>query len=254
MRKSLKKGETRLEIYSCSDVGLVRETNQDAFQTGYLEENDVVWAVVCDGMGGANGGNVASTLAVETITQQICEGWHSDMNPNSIKNLLTTATANANLAVYLKSKEDASLRGMGTTVIVALIAHGVLYLVHAGDSRAYLMDDETIAQITTDHTVVQSMVDNGEITEEQALHHPQKHIITRALGVQDRLLVDYNEFEFQGAIRLLICTDGLSNYLDAQTIFQLSKEYEADCLVENMVALAKEMGGRDNITAVLIKQ
>lgn len=241
-----------LKVFSKTDVGLVRHTNQDACKSGVFPD-DCAWVIVCDGMGGANGGNIASSIAVEKISQQILSSYHEEMSHNSIKNLITSSILNANLAVHDMAAGDDSLNGMGTTVVAAIVSQGIAHIAHAGDSRAYLITKHAINQLTTDHSMVQKMIDNGDITEQQAKKHPQKNIITRALGVDTSIQIDYCENEFSSEDLLLICTDGLTNYVDAEQIYQLSTEMDANTLTEKLVTLAKDCGGGDNITVAIVE-
>nr|WP_319488066.1 Stp1/IreP family PP2C-type Ser/Thr phosphatase [uncultured Caproiciproducens sp.] len=241
-----------LKVFSKSDIGLVRQTNQDACKSGTFSENSA-WAVVCDGMGGVNGGNVASGIAVDKISESIVSSYRDGMADSSIKNLMMAAIYNANLAIHDEARNHAQLSGMGTTVVAVLIADGVAHIAHAGDSRAYLITKNDIRQLTTDHSMVQEMVNNGDITEQQAKIHPQKNIITRALGVEPSIQIDYCENEFCSDSRLLICTDGLTNYIDAGQIYEFSKTMDADSLTDKLVLLAKNCGGGDNITVVIIE-
>lgn len=192
-----------------TDIGLVRKTNQDAYNAGSLSEN-AVWAVVCDGMGGANGGNIASETAIDAITKDVLEGYREGMDSQEIKELLASALEDANEKVYEKAKQDPALEGMGTTAVLTLIQNNVIHLVNVGDSRAYLLTRENVTQITRDHSIVQEMLESGEITEEQARNHPRKNIITRALGVDDTVVVDYFEIPFEEHAKLLLCSDGFS--------------------------------------------
>ncbi len=241
-----------LKVYSKSDVGLVRQSNQDAYKTGVFPDQ-CAWVVVCDGMGGANGGNVASSIAVERISEQIVTSYHEGISDNSIKNLITSAIFNANLAVHDKASENSELNGMGTTVVTAIVTQGIAHIAHAGDSRAYLITADGIRQLTTDHSMVQELVANGDITEQQAKKHPQKNIITRALGVESSIQIDYCENEMNSGDFLLICTDGLTNYVDSEQIYQLSKEMDANALTDKLITLAKEGGGGDNITVAIVE-
>ena len=186
-----------------TDIGLVRKTNQDAYNAGSLSEN-AVWAVVCDGMGGANGGNIASETAIDAITKDVLEGYREGMDSQEIKELLASALEDANERVYEKAKQDPALEGMGTTAVLTLIQNNVIHLVNVGDSRAYLLTRENVTQITRDHSIVQEMLESGEITEEQARNHPRKNIITRALGVDDTVVVDYFEIPFEEHAKLLL--------------------------------------------------
>lgn len=241
-----------LKIHSKSDIGLVRKTNEDSCSGGILPDG-AAWAVVCDGMGGANGGNVASSIAVERISGKILSSYRENGDPDFIRELITSAIFSANEAVHEKAGTDAALSGMGTTVVVAIASSDVAYVAHAGDSRAYMLTAEGIRRLTTDHSVVQEMVDKGDLTEQEAKKHPQKNIITRALGVESSVRVDYSRHEFPQGSLLLICTDGLTNYIDEDQIFRISRECGADRLAERLVALAKDAGGGDNITVTVIE-
>lgn len=240
-----------LRIFGKTDIGLVRHSNQDAFQKGSYSK-DIAWAVVCDGMGGANGGNVASQMAVDQITHQLTSACREHISSQSVKNILVPSVLNANTAIYEYAQKQPELSGMGTTVVLAMIADQTLHIAHVGDSRAYLLSKEGIQQITKDHSMVQEMLDRGEITEKQAKVHPRKNIITRALGVRDQVDVDYYELPFPKEDILLLCTDGLSNYLEPDTIHSMAMELDLEQLIEQLVERSKEMGGRDNITVVAI--
>ncbi|MBW7574007.1 Stp1/IreP family PP2C-type Ser/Thr phosphatase [Caproiciproducens sp. AGMB10547] len=241
-----------MKIFSKSDVGLVRQTNQDACKSGTFSENSA-WAVVCDGMGGVNGGNIASEIAVDKISEGIVSSFQEEMTDGSVKDLMLTAIHSANLAIHDEAANHIQLAGMGTTVVAVIVSGGIAHIAHAGDSRAYLITQNDIRQLTTDHSMVQEMVNNGDITEQQAKIHPQKNIITRALGVESSIQIDYSEYEFYSGSMLLICTDGLTNYIDAKQIFELSKTMDADSLTDKLVTLAKDCGGGDNITVVIIE-
>jgi len=240
-----------LNVYSQSDIGLVRSSNEDACSVGVLDGN-AAWVVVCDGMGGANGGNVASNMAVSQISEQILSSYRKDSSNNSVRNLITTSLTNANTSIYNSAKANEELKGMGTTAVAAVICEGVAHIVHAGDSRAYMITNEGIQQLTTDHSMVQELVKNGDLTEQEAKVHPQKNIITRALGVQPAIELDYCEQDFSDDSLLLVCTDGLTNYIDAEQIYQLSKEYQANCLADQLISYAKDSGGGDNITVAIV--
>ena len=241
-----------LKVFSQSEVGLVRTSNEDACRCGVFSQN-AAWAVVCDGMGGVNGGNVASSIAVQKISESILAGYHEGMNGESVRELIASAISSANKSVHEMAGSDVTLTGMGTTVVAVVLSGSVIHVAHAGDSRAYLILPEGIRRLTTDHSVVQEMVDKGDITEQQAKSHPQKNIITRALGVEASLRIDYSENPAPTGCRLLICTDGLTNYVEEEQIFSLAKEYSGKELTEKLVALAKSAGGGDNITVVVLE-
>ena len=199
-----------MKIVAKTDKGLVRENNQDAYAVGELP-GEVAWAVVCDGMGGAAGGNIASALAVKVISDKITSSYNEKMRDSSIKNLLDSAITAANIEVYDMAYSRPDLKGMGTTVVAVVVRDNVAHIAHAGDSRAYLVNKDGVEQITVDHSLVQNLVDRGEITKEEAEHHPNKNVITRALGVDKRIDVDFSEIDMQENETLVLCTDGLSN-------------------------------------------
>lgn len=241
-----------MKVYSRTDTGLVRSSNQDYCKTGDLPDGSV-WAVVCDGMGGANGGSTASRIAAETIAEQLKELYNTERYHDDIEKLIKESVAIANQRVYDMSMKVYSLSGMGTTVVVGLVRDEVVHIVHAGDSRAYLYENGSLSQITKDHSMVQELVDMGQITLEEARNHPNKNIITRALGTRENLKTDYNSVSFRKESVLLICTDGLSNYLTEDDIAGFIKESRGTELVERLVEQAKFMGGSDNITAAVIE-
>ncbi len=241
-----------MRVFSKSDIGLVRKSNEDACRCGTFSDH-AGWAVVCDGMGGVNGGNVASSVAVQNISQAILSGYREGMDGAQIREMIASAISGANGTVHSLAGADASLAGMGTTVVVVILASGTAHVAHAGDSRAYLISHEAIRQLTTDHSMVQEMVEKGDLTAQEAKTHPQKNIITRALGVEPSIRVDFSEIPVGEGDRLLICTDGLTNYLDEDQIFRFSQELGAQELTEKLVALAKSAGGGDNITVVVLE-
>ncbi len=240
-----------MRVYAKSDIGLVRSTNQDDCQTGIFPDG-AAWAVVCDGMGGANGGSTASSLAVETIVQKLSEGYISDMDGEQLFALMGGAVASANEAVYEAAQNDESLSGMGTTVVCAIVKNGKAHILHAGDSRAYFYDGSTVRQITKDHSIVQELVDLGRIDPEEARVHPNRNLITRALGIAPELLTDYNTVDFGESSVLLICTDGLSNYITPERLLAFIQAGSGEELTDKLIEAAKELGGSDNITVAVI--
>ncbi len=240
-------------IVSLTDKGLVRESNQDSYAAGELS-GGVAWAVVCDGMGGANGGNIASAMAVKSISESINSNYREGMSSNSIRDLLLSAAAAANASIYDTANSVESLKGMGTTLVAAVIASGVAHIVHAGDSRAYLYYSGEMEQITKDHSVVQSMIDDGRLTTDEAKTYPGKNYIVRALGVDKRVDCDYNEFDMPEGSTLLVCTDGLTNLVDDGVILSVLGENNIQECPKILIDLANQNGGRDNITAVLVSR
>ena len=227
-----------MKMYGATDIGLVRATNQDNF---YIDK-DMKWAVVADGMGGHNGGETASSMAVEEIKKSMAQGVG-----------LKESISNANTLVYRASVENPELMGMGTTVVLCEILGGRLNIAHVGDSRAYLYRGGSLKQITKDHSIVQQLIDSGTITEEQARYHPQRNLITRAVGTEKNILVDYDTIELAENDYILICSDGLSSYVEEDEIINILDGTNTSEIAGKLVEAANSNGGKDNVTVVLIK-
>ncbi len=240
-----------MKIFCETDVGKSREINQDAYIARILEGGAAL-AVVCDGMGGANAGNIASAQAAKIIYEYVLRSWQSNMSASQIKNLLCSAVMSANVEVFDAASKNEELKGMGTTVVAVIATKTASHIVHVGDSRAYLVRDNTLTQITTDHSMVQRMIESGQITADEAKSDPRKNIITRALGVDENLNVDYNELDYNEKDMLLICTDGLSNMLSSEEILEIVSSAPCENATAQLVSAANDGGGSDNITAVLI--
>ena len=242
-----------MKISAKTDVGMVRSNNQDSYSAGDLT-SEVTWAVVCDGMGGANGGNVASETAVKVISDKLTSGYHIGMNDNSVKNLIVSAIEAANMTLFSMARNNEELSGMGTTVVLAVRNSDTLYLSNVGDSRIYIVSDSGITQVTTDHSVVQIMLDRGEISPEEAKDHPKKNVITRALGVDPDVRIDYSQEQLNENDIVLLCTDGLTNYVDDETILDICRTEDKYKIADKLVELANENGGGDNITVVTVSE
>jgi len=240
-----------VEVFTKTDIGLVRKENQDSSAYSVIS-SDCVWAVICDGMGGAQGGKTASSAAVEYITEYIEREFKEDMDNEKTADVLTSAVAGANLTVYKMAMDDPDLAGMGTTCDLVLVRGDIAHVVHVGDSRTYSIRDGRILQITEDHSYVQEMVRRGELTAEQAMKHPNKNLITRALGVTHDVHIDYIEAEFHEGDTLLICSDGLSNYISKADMVHTVEEFRGELLIDTLVEIAKRHGGHDNITVTVI--
>ena len=238
-----------MKLSGDTHIGLVRSSNQDALRYGTLD-NGGSYAVVCDGMGGANGGNIASNIAVDIIAGRIIDGYANGATPRPDL-LLASAMAAANIEIFDKAKSDAQYEGMGTTVVAVIVFGKDAYISHVGDSRVYLYRDSALQQITRDHSVVQEMIESGQLTEEQARSHPRKHFITRALGVSAMEEGEFDELELEPNDRILLCTDGLTNMVDDAALAELFGE-NAD--VDKLIKSALDGGGTDNITTVLMEQ
>lgn len=240
-----------MEVLCKSDVGLVREQNQDDCRFGVISPS-CVWAVVCDGMGGAQGGNIASATAVEYIKSQVEQLYNEELTKEELGNLMAEIVVNANLKVFELASSDSELAGMGTTCEFVFVKDTTVHIVHIGDSRTYAIRGGKIKQLTEDHSVVMEMVKRGEITSEEAQNHPNKNYITRALGVKPEVHLDYIEANFIYGDVLLICTDGLSNCVSTGDMVKICHENRGENLTEKLVERAKENGGNDNITVTVI--
>ena len=239
-----------MKLAGKTDVGLVRQDNQDDYRAGQLP-GDAAWALVCDGMGGARGGREASQSACDVIERCFQEHYNKCL-PGEEELFLKRTLVSANRFVFQKSIREESLAGMGTTAVCALVRSGKAYLCHAGDSRAYLFRDGSLAQLTHDHSYVQELVDCGTITVEEAEHHPQKNIITRALGVDYRLDPEFTSVAVHPGDILLLCSDGLTNAVPRPQLEQLLRTGSFYDLPDLLIRAANENGGKDNITALLL--
>lgn len=234
-----------------TDVGLRRHENQDTFAVETIGK--IVAAVVCDGMGGAEGGQIASTLAVETFMKELRALLREDMSVEQLRELASFCVAQANTAVYQRSIEDEDCRGMGTTLVSAVAGEQGTIVCNVGDSRAYLLRSGGITRITHDHSVVQTLVESGNITAEEARTHPNRNLITRALGTEEVTQCDAFEVAFQRGDKLLLCTDGLVvTATDEDICRAVCAEESTEKNLDELIALAKAQGAPDNVTVVLI--
>lgn len=239
-----------MNVFSKTDVGLVRQENQDAYFTKNIA-NNAVFAIVCDGMGGANAGNIASQNAAKHISEYIENSYRENMTTEDLEKVAKNAVISANIVLYDMSVSDPNLTGMGTTVVLAIVKENTAVIVHVGDSRIYLLNDE-INQLTRDHSVVQSLIESGKITPEVAKVHPRKNIITRALGAEETVSVDTAVLELKDGDSLLLCTDGLTNYLDDNEILNIFKNNDIANIPQMLVESANANGGGDNITVAIL--
>ena len=241
-----------MEIYSKIDIGRERTLNQDAFFAGEISQ-DIAFAVVCDGMGGANAGDVASQTAVKIISEYIINSYRKKMTIDDFSKVLRNALLSANITLFDMALKDEKLKGMGTTAVVAVVKGDEVAIAHVGDSRIYLVN-ESLTQLTRDHSIVQTLIESGEITPEAAEKHPRKNVITRALGVEGDVAVDTAELKLSDNETLLLCTDGLTNFTSSDDILKTFKENDISLVPEMLVNLANRGGGGDNITVVTLKR
>lgn len=241
-----------MQAWGVSDPGMVRKENQDAFSLEQLKGEGLL-AIVCDGMGGARSGNIASRLALDVFRGEILRGYKPSMNNGKIEALLCSGVELANKAVYEQSCSGKEYNGMGTTLVAAIVAAGKAHIVNVGDSRLYHVGEDGIQCVTTDHSFVQLMVQRGEITREEAKNHPGKNLITRAIGTEQAVEGDVYRVDFKAGDCLLLCTDGLSNVMaDQEILFEVVHgAHKSDCC-QRLLEIAKNRGAPDNVTAVLV--
>ena len=243
-----------MKITAKTDVGTVRKQNQDSYAAGELP-GGIAWAVVCDGMGGAAGGAVASTMAVRMISDKISAVRREMLTESFIRSLLVSTIENANTCIYEVSCSNPELSGMGTTAVAVIAVDDKAFIAHVGDSRAYKLPvNGDMTQVTTDHSMVQQLVEMGDITPQQARIHPERNIITRAVGVDEKVRADFTCEELNDGDILLICTDGLSGYVEDGIIAETVRNEDYRECADKLVNLAIENGGGDNITVVMISR
>ena len=241
-----------MQSWGLSDQGCVRQQNQDAYQIVQLDRNSQL-CVVCDGMGGAKSGNIASSLAVDVFTQEVRRCWTPSMDQQKIDQMLRSAVKLANFTVFDQSQQFEEFDGMGTTLVATLIRGKKATVVNVGDSRAYLINKDGIRQVTTDHSLVQMMVERGELTPERARTYPGKNFITRAIGTEPMVECDLFHLEVAKGDFLLLCSDGLSNMMDDQEIlFEVVHGVNRQFCCQRLLDIAKNRGAPDNVTSILI--
>ena len=242
-----------MRAFSVSDKGPVRKENQDHAEAVRIRAPRGTILLVCDGMGGANSGALASTLAAASYLERLkslLSG--SKKNAASVPDWMTEACDAANTAVFARAAADPADAGMGTTLVSAVVLGRRAELINVGDSRAYLIRDHAITQITRDHSVVAELVALGEITPEEALHHPNRNLITRAVGVEEQVKSDLFSLQLRRGDRLLLCSDGLSNTLTEEELLTLARAgRSASRVCHALVDRAVEKGARDNVTAAI---
>jgi len=239
-----------LKVFSCSDKGLARKNNQDCVYTSDAPTGDLLNVfIVADGMGGLAAGEMASRTAVNTMLD--CIRSSSERNPAVS---LKKAVRSANRAVYARSLEDASREGMGTTVVACTFIENVCQIINVGDSRMYVISPRSIRQITVDHSLVEEMIRRGGLARERARNHPEKNVITRAVGVKPDVEPDIFTQVLESGDTVMLCTDGLTNMVTDERIKQIvDGSSDIATAAEKLVKEANENGGLDNISVVLIR-
>ena len=241
-----------MQSWGLTDTGCVRKQNQDAYQIEKLDRTSLL-CVVCDGMCGAKSGNIASTLAVDVFVQEVRQSWKPRLEQEKIDQILRNAVNLANFTVYDQSQQFPEFDGMGTTLVAVLIHGKKATVINVGDSRAYGIDESGIRQITKDHSLVQLMVDRGELTAERAKTYPGKNFITRAIGTEPTIMSDIFHLDVSKGDYFLLCSDGLSNVMDDQEIlFEVVHGVNKAHCCKRLLNIAKNRGAPDNVTSVLV--
>ena len=243
-------------MYGNSVTGLVRKQNQDRYACGLFTDG-TAWAIVCDGMGGPKGGEIAAEIAVSTVKRQWEMSYSSEMRADSIQNMMHESALLANNKIFQSACKRPDLIGMGTTMVSCIWRKDTLFVLHAGDSRLYSYTEKAgeLTQLTHDHSMVQNLVDHGEITKDQANRHPERNLITKAVGVKENFCPDFTKIGMPPAASLLLCTDGLNSECDDAQIQQLlQKNRSPQDAVGACINEALKQGGHDNITAVFIRK
>lgn len=238
-----------MKMQALTNVGRHRKNNEDNFCMG--ENKCGIFAVVADGMGGHLAGEVASTMAVESLKESF-ENLEIKSEDDFFSKV-SLAYAEANRKIYEYAENNSRVLGMGTTAVSAFICGDKLYVANVGDSRAYIVDEDTITQVTKDHSYVQQLVDSGVINKEQAKNHPKRNYITRAIGTEEDIEVDVFNVDYKGET-ILLCSDGLSGLVSDETMLKIvNQEENMEEIVNKLVEAANEEGGTDNITVALLK-
>jgi len=234
-----------------SDIGRIRGENQDFCYSFSLK--NALFAIVADGMGGANGGSVASKIAVEAVKKTIEKDYEASMSKGALVDMLITSVRTANIEVLEYAAKHDSLEGMGTTLVLAAVRSDKAVILNIGDSRAYFVFDNELRQVTKDQSYVQHLVDKGEISAEEAKNHPKKNVIMQAVGTGDAICPDIYEIDYNGET-ILLCSDGLYNKVGADDIIKTvnDESLSPKDRVKELIHMANDAGGEDNISAVLI--
>ena len=243
-----------MNVFGITHRGAVRNENQDRIRYSQIG-GDILTAVLCDGMGGANAGSVASTIASDTFMSHAANSIDGSSTPSDMHTILTEAVNYANIKVYDRAFADFACMGMGSTLVGLLVNGKRACVVNVGDSRAYLIGKRRITQITRDHSLVEDMVSRGKITRAQALNHPQRNIITRAIGVEASVSSDLFDIKLSSGNRILLCSDGLSNLISSEEMLLRSGNNQTPKKTcEALVELALKRGAPDNVTVFVAER
>lgn len=241
-----------MEYWGLSDTGKVRTMNQDTFRIEELDRNTVL-AAVCDGMGGAKSGNIASRLAIDVFTDEVLRSYKPGMTQEQTEQLLKNALKLANFTVYDQARQFEEFAGMGTTLVAALLCGKTATIINVGDSRCYHITRSDIRRITVDHSLVQLMVDRGELTDEEARVYPGRNYITRAVGTEPTVESDIFAIGVERGDALLLSSDGLHNEVgDQEILFEVVHGVNNDNCCQRLLEIADMRGSPDNVTCVLV--
>lgn len=244
-----------MKVWGLTDTGLVRKENQDAYAMDNHTDSGHTVCVVCDGMGGTAGGQMASRIAVDTYMREVRKILKPDMTPEQLREASSYATALANQAIREEAQKTEECRNMGTTLVAAISYPDGAVISNVGDSRAYHISGDGIVQVTKDHSLVESMVDRGDITEEEARRHPNKNLITRALGPDASPVCDGYITPLHQGDYVLLCSDGLVDTVtDQEMLFEVIHEENPETCLQRMLIISKSRGAADNVTAVLMQK
>ena len=240
-------------IAAASDVGKVRKANEDSYFVSDIIDENVV-ALVADGMGGHKGGKVASSMVAQCIENDCYEKDFFSKDTDGLKEILRETIAHSNEEIYNKAKDDETLSEMGSTLVMCVASKDRIVCANVGDSRLYHLSDDKMTQITRDHSMVQELVDKGQITPSEALTHPNRNVITRAVGSDKFVEADFFDFAAKKGDMLILCTDGMTNKVSDEDIFYVAKNTPCpEDACEKLVNMANNAGGNDNITIVIIR-
>lgn len=239
-------------IVGATDVGKVRSANEDGYDFGIFDDG-TAWAIVCDGMGGVRGGHIASSLVLEMVSEKIKKCYNKLMPSYSFENMFLSTITTANVIVHDRSFTDEDLKGMGTTIAAVIVKDHIACIAHVGDSRVYKISEGTIKQITKDHSLAQEMLDRGQLTQEEFENYPKKNIITRALGVDEDIDIDFDFTALEDGESLVLCSDGLSGLISDEDILRIYNDNSINTVCEKYIEAANGNGGHDNITVVVMK-
>jgi protein phosphatase len=241
-----------MTVFGGTHAGLVRPHNQDRFECAALSDT-LAFAVLCDGIGGENGGGVAAELAAGFAATMLRRDLNDSLGEFSLRAIMQSAFSGANALVLETAKQDESLAGMGTTMIIAVLSGDMLYLSNVGDSRAYLISAGKEELLSHDHTLVQMLIDSGRLSEQEALTHPKRHYLTRAVGIMPVLNMEFSVHGVGPGELILLCSDGLYNYLQQGSIYAITTKALDENSADPLIAHALSCGGGDNITAVVMR-